>query len=70
MIKPSQTTSTPMPADPLPPLFASLPEDLRQGKGMTTLVRILGFAATVSPSDRVMTLEDTDELRQALPLED
>ena len=69
MTKSPQTTPAPMPADPLPPLFASLlPEDLWQG--MTSLVRILGFAATLSPSDRVITIEDTDELQQALPSED
>ena len=66
--KPPQTTPAPMHPDPLPPLLASLPEDLRQG--MTSLIRIFGLAATVSPFDRVMTLEDTDELRRALPLED
>ena len=66
MTKPSQTTSTPMPADPLQPLFASLPEDPRQGKGMTTLVRILGFAATLSPSDRVITIEEITELQPSL----
>lgn len=68
MTKPSQTTPTPMPTDPLQPLLASLPEDLRQG--MTTLVRILGFATAASFSDPVMTIEDTDEFPQALPSKD
>lgn len=68
MTKPPQTTLAPMPPDPLQALFASLPEDRRQG--MTSLMRIFGFAAALSPSDRVITLEETDELRQALPSED
>ena len=65
MTKSPQTTPAPMPADPLPPLFASLPEDLWQG--MTSLIRIFGFAAALSLSDRVITIEDTDELQHALP---
>ena len=68
MTNPSQTSPIPMPADPLQPLFATLPEDLRQG--MTSLIRIFGFVTALSLSDPVMTLEDTGEFPQALPSKD